>query len=868
MNRILTLIFFLLNGVFVSAQQLSVPVSDQVSGIYTTDVTITLSHTTPGVTIFYTLNGNEPTPNDFLYSGPVVLQNRTGDPNSQSTIETNPSFDYPMGAYDLTRANNRGWLEPYGEIYKINVIRYRAYKPGYAPSEIVTQTFMIDPAGAEKYSLPILSLVYDSTDLFSNQTGIYVYGNHPEGNYSQKGIEWERVANFELFDQDGLLILDHKIRTRIHGGGSRTSCRKNIRVYAETGTTTNFDFPFFENYDLEKFKRIIIRGGGHRPDCFPRDDIANMLTEGLSVDQQHVKHIILFINGEYWGIHTIKERVDEYFIQNRYGIDDDEITIIDQEYDVQSGYQVDSDEMASLENYVMTNDMSQDQHYAYALEKIDVDNYIDYMCSEIFLSNEDWVYSNVVIWRKTGPFDPSKPKGHDGKFRWIFYDFDGAFGGSCDNAYYTVNTLNAATVVTGIFSSYSRLFRRLLENPKYKIKFVNRMCDLLNSQYRKNRFHEKLTEIYDKLTPEMMENVNRWRYPSTATTLYTRSTEIPSLTQWDLSFYYLHNFAERRQKRVREHMLNKWGYPDTSIVTIDVNDTEMGMVKVNSILVNENLPGVTNDVYPWTGHYINTVELPLIAIPLPGYRFVEWQGLGISTETLMWNPSGDTTFTAIFEEDLSYEPILINEMMSSNSNYIFDNFDDDDDWIELYNPNTYSVNLSGCKIQRDTINWIIPNGTTINAGAYNLFWCDKETYQGENHINFKLPNAIGTVYLKTPNNSIIDSLYYPSTSTNYSYGRFPNGSNSFSLFSSPTPYQNNGYVQLYENNILELTVYPNPTNGNLTLSKHIDFAIFDLQGKKLMAGIQKNSIDVSALENGIYILVSSEHETIKITVKK
>lgn len=868
MNRILALILLLLNGIFVSAQQLSVPVSDQISGIYTTNVTVTLSHSTTGVSIFYTLNGNEPTPNDFLYSGPIVLQNRTGDPNSHSTIETNPSFDYPMGAYDLTRANNRGWLEPYGEVYKINVIRFRAFKPGFAASETVTQTFMVDPVGSAKYSLPILSLVFDSTDLFSNETGIYVYGNHPDGNYAQKGVAWERLTNFELFNDAGELVMEKNVRARIHGGGSRSSCRKNIRLYGETETSSNFDYPFFANYDLETFKRIIIRGGGHRPDCFPRDDIANMLTEGLSVDQQHVKHIILFINGEYWGIHTIKERVDEYFIQNRYGIDDDEITIIDQEYDVQSGYQVDSDEMASLENYVMTNDMSQDQHYAYALEKMDVDNYIDYMCSEIFLSNEDWVYSNVVIWRKTGPFDPSKPKGHDGKFRWIFYDFDGAFGGSCDNAYYTVNTLNAATVVTGLYSSYSRLFRYLLNNPGFKHKFVNRMCDLLNSQYRKNRVHEKLTEIYNKLTPEMMENVNRWRYPSTATTLYTRSTEIPSLTQWDLSFYYLHNFAERRQKRVREHMLNKWGYPDTSIVTVDVNNTEMGMVKVNSILVNENLPGVTNDTYPWTGHYINTVELPLTAIPLPGYRFVEWQGLGISTETLMWTPSGDTSFTAIFEEDLTYQPVLINEIMTSNSNFIFDNFDDDDDWIELYNPNNYSVNLSGCQIQRDTIIWIIPNGTIINAGAYNLFWCDKETYQGEDHINFKLPNMVGTVYLKSPNNSIIDSLYYPGTSTNYSYGRFPNGSNSFSLFTSPTPRQNNGYVELNENNIPELTAYPNPTNGNLTLSKQIDFAIFDLQGKKLMSGIQKKSIDVSALENGIYILVSSEYETIKITVKK
>jgi len=868
MNRILILLTFLYFGTFVSGQQLAVPISDQVSGIYTSDVAVTLTHSTPGVTIFYTLNGNEPTPSDFIYSAPVLLQNRNGDLNSYSTIPTNPSFNYPMGAYDLSRANNRGWLEPYTEVYKINVIRFRAYKVGYVPSEIVTQTFMIDPLGADKYDLPILSLVVDSTDLFSNETGIYVYGNHPDGNYAQKGVAWERLANFELFNDDGELVLEKNVRARMHGGGSRSSCKKNFRLYGDTGASSNFDYRFFENYDLETFKRIIIRSGGHRPDCFPRDDLANSLTEGISNDQQHSKHIILFINGEYWGIHTIKERVDEYFIQNRYGIDDDEISIIDQEYDVQSGYQIDSDEMQSLEDFVMTNDMTLDVNYNYALEKIDVDNYIDYMCSEIFLSNEDWVYSNVVIWRKTGPFDPGKPKGHDGKFRWVFYDFDGAFGGSCDNAYYTVNTLNAATVVTGLYSSYSRLFRRLLENPEFRKKFVNRMCDLLNSQYRKNRVNEKITEMYDKLTPEMMETVNRWRYPSTANTLYLRSTEIPSMTQWDLSFYYLHYFANRRQKKVREHIMAKWSYPDTSIVTLNVNDFEMGMVKVNSILINENLPGINTTAYPWTGHYINTVDLSLVAIPLPGYRFVEWIETGITQDSIQWNPSGDTLFTAVFEEDLSYQPILINELMASNTNYFFDNFDQADDWIELYNPNNYSVNLSGCKIQRDTITWIIPNGTLIQANNYLLFWNDEQTYQGSDHVNFKLPNSINTIYLKSPSDNITDSLLYPATTTNYSYGRYPNGSNSFIVFDYPTPIMNNNIAALDENSTNNLTAYPNPANGNITLSKPIDYILFDLQGKKIKTGQQQKTIDLTNVENGIYILVSSENETLKICVKK
>lgn len=847
------------------AQQLSLPYSDGVSGVYTSDITLTLSHDTPGVTIFYTLNGNEPTPQDFIYTGPIVLSNRTGDPNNYSNIPTNPSFNYPIGAYDLDRANDRGWLPPYTEVYKINVIRFRAFKPGFAPSETVTQSFMIDPLGADRYDFPILSLVVDSTDLFSDESGIYVYGNHPDGNYAQKGVAWERIMNLELFDENGQLVLDHQVRGRMHGGGSRSSCQKNIRIYAEYGDITNFDFPFFDNYTLSQFKRIILRGGGHSPSCFPRDNLANMLTNGLSVDQQHGKHIILFINGEYWGIHTIKERVDNYFIQNRHGVDDNEITIIDQEYDIQgSGSQVDALEMESLEDFIIANDMSLDANYEYVLEKIDVDNYIDYMCSEIFLSNVDWVYSNVMIWRKTGPFDPSKKGPHDGRFRWIFYDFDGAFGGDCSQAYYTVNTLGSATVTSGTFASYTRFFRGLLDNLQFRKKFVNRMCDLMNSQYRKNRVQEKVWEIYNMLTPSMMENVERWRYPSTATTLYTRQSEVPSLTQWNLNFYYLDIFASRRQRKVRDHMMIKWGYPDSSLVTVNVNDPAMGMVQVNSILINENLPAVNPIPYPWDGYYMNTVELPLTAISKPGYRFVEWQGTGITDPIIHWTPNGDSSFMAVFENDPEYEPVLINELMNSNSSYIADNFGDYDDWLELYNPNSTKLNLSGCKFEWNAKTWTIPNGTEIDANGYLLFWFDAETYQGSNHTSGKIPNAVSGICLKNAHGEIIDSIPYPATSSNYSYGRYPNGSNTFNVFENPTPEQNNNFSSVESNTISGLKVYPNPAKETIYLSKQIDFEIYNLQGQKIMQIKNQNWADISHLNAGTYILLTSEKELTKI----
>lgn len=866
MKRLYTLLFALLSSL-TYAQQLAEPTVSVNSGFYLTDVNVSITHPEPGVTLFYTINGSEPVPTSAQYSAPFDLSSRVGEPNNFSMIPTNPSFSYPIGDYIESRANNRGWLEPEGEVFKINILRVKAYKAGFVPSETVTKTVIVDSQGPAIYTMPILSFVVDSLDLFSAATGIYHYGN--SANYTQKGAAWERIANLEYFDESGNLVIQQKVRTRVHGGGSRHSAKKTFRVYAEYEENNNFNYPIFDNFQLDKFKRILIKSGGHRPDCFPRDDLAQLITKGLNGDQQHYKHVIFFLNGEYWGIHSIKERVDNYFFQNQYGIDDDDITILDQEYDRQGGgHSADSVEMVKIETFADTSDMTIPANFYWVNDRIDMDNYIDYMAAEIFLSNEDWVYSNVVLWRKTGPYNPGAGPGHDGKFRWCFYDLDGAFGGSCSNAYYTVNTLNAATVETGLFSPYSRFFRGMLGSPIFKEMWINRMCDLMNSHFKSTVLYEKMDQIYNELTPEMMENVNRWHYPSEADNLADRALETPSLVQWDTSFYYLNRFAGRRQRKIREHIMAKWGYADTSFVTIDVNDQTMGSVQINTLLINENLPGVESSVYPWIGNYMDSVECQLIAVPMPGFEFVEWLESGITSDTVKWMPWNDTTITAVFQPSASFQNVVINEVMPSNSAYMADNFGDFDDWLELYNPNDFAVNLSNWTVQRDTIEWKIPGGTIIPANGYKLLWNDNELYQGVDHTSFKLPNSTQTVYLYSPTGGLVDFLIYPETITDNSFGRYPNGSSTFSAFTYPTPRQNNDISAVTENQTEQLIVYPNPTTGMVLINISTNYNLFSLDGKLVKSGFANNQIDLSSIENGTYILVTESGLNSKIVIQK
>lgn len=864
-------IAFICTHITILAQVLAPPTSNVEAGIYTSAIDLELSHIETGISIFYTLNGDEPSVSDNLYSGPITLNNVDGEADVFSLIPTNPNLTYPYGTYSASRANSRGWVPPYTDGYKVNVIRFKAFKPGFAPSPTVTQTFIVDPSGTELYTLPIVSIAMDYNDIFSNASGLYVYGDHPDGNYEQKGIDWEKVMSFEYIDENGEIAISQDSRTRIHGGGSRHAPKKTFRVYGENDSVKNFKYPFFQDSEIEKYKRILLKAGGHRPDCFPRDDLGNMLTKGLNVEQQHFRHVIVFVNGEYWGIHSIKERMDTYFIQNLYGIDDNEITMLDQEYDVQGdGHSEDSAKMKNLEGFVDINDMNVPSNYSYVSRRIDIDNYIDYMAAEIFLSNEDWVYSNVNIWRKTGDFDPSKPAGHDGKFRWALYDLDGTFGGSCANAFYTVNTLASATITGGEFSSYSRFFRGMLESEEFKIKYINRMNDLANSWLSNAEMDHKMDSMYNMITPEIFENANRWLYPSYASNLEDRYAEVPTIGRWDELWDLLHLFAERRGRKVREHMMEKWGYPDdTTTVTIDVNDVNMGRVKINSILINANLPGVTDEMYPWNGIYINTVTVPLMAVPLPGYRFIEWLETGETNDTILWTPSTEVTYTAMFEEDDSYQSVLINELMPSNSDYLADNFGQNDDWLELYNPNTYPVNLSGCKLRRADFEWTLPNEFIIPANDYLMFWHDNETYQGTNHVGFKLSNIIDTVFLISQQGEEMDYLRYPNTTTDNSYGRYPNGSETFSVFTYPTPLANNDISGLNETVIIltPLSAYPNPAREIIMLNKKVDFVLYDLKGSAVLQGINQQKFNVTNLKKGIYILRTDALETVKIIVQ-
>ena len=856
--------------------QLPLPVFSIAPGFYQEEITLEISHES-NVIIRYTIDGTEPTQDSPLYSSGILLNQRE-DENLISEIPTNPSFDFPKGEYTEVRANSRGWLPPAERVNKAHTIRVKAFDDE-RQSPTLTGSFFIDTNHSFNYTLPVISLVTDADNLFDDDIGIYVFGNHPEGNYKQKGSEWERKAHFEYFEE-GKLSINQGITTRIHGGGSTHSAQKNIRLYADGDNgPENFSYPFFEDYELDLFRRLIIKGGGQRPDCLPRDQIAGQAVKHLGLSVQAHQEIILFINGEYWGLHGLKERYDDHYIHNKYHIDRDEVVILELNGKVDEGEEEDEAHYQNLLRLVDEEDITDPAVFTEIETLMDIDNYIDYQIAQIFMGNGDWPNGNIRFWRKRTSYTPEAPFGHDGRYRWMFYDIDNGFGGSCNTVTPLFNTMRHATSTEPSLAKYTLLFRSLLKNDEFKNQFINRFTDLLNTIYSQDRIDAIITEIESELSPEIFEHVKRWRYPSNATTLSDRAQEEPSLEKYNLLMTGLHDYAKNRPRKQKDHLIDYFQLQDSVVLQINVNDHNMGYVKVNSIYLNPDEEGVAEEVYPWNGYYLQDQSLQITAIPKPGHRFVSWSDIDSNQSNLEFQITSDSSFTAHFEEieDFSFNQLVyINEVMADNGSTISDPTGAFPDWIELYNPTDEAINLNGYyltdQIDLPTKYQFKPNGeeSIIPANGYLIVWTDNHSWKGDRHTNFALSKSGEFIGLYAPDGvTLVDGFEFDEIAKDLSFGRSPDGSDYFVVFNETSPGSANPLVTDIEQapKRKELRAYPNPSNtGLIFFNQTISGTIVDISGRPIDSIEGKNywSYQKLGLTKGVYILKTQDFNSIKL----
>ncbi len=388
------------------------------SGFYSDAFELTI---TPSVdaTVYYTLDSSAPDKTSCVYSEPLLIEDNSSSPNVYSAIDGISSLEV---------------FTPTSPVDKCVVVRaYAVTEDGYV-SDTVCKSYFVGYDEKSGYGdLPVVSLVVDPEDLFDYETGIYVTGKiydesehsgYPEtfpANYNQTGKEWERPAQFTYFNGDKSYLFEQEIGVRIHGGWSRAFNQKSFNLYArkEYSGTKTFAYSFFET---KKMQTCMLRSGGYRDTYITkvRDSLNQDFAEDLGFSVQNGFPCILFLNGEYWGVYNLQERFTEYYVQEHYGVDKDNVIIIEND-EVDEGQDSDIAYYEELIAFFRDNHFEDAEAYAKVDKYIDVQEFAAYMATELYVGNIDWPGNNVRMWRARETSD--KPY-EDGVWHFMMYDTD------------------------------------------------------------------------------------------------------------------------------------------------------------------------------------------------------------------------------------------------------------------------------------------------------------------------------------------------------------------------------------------------------------------------------------------------------------
>jgi hypothetical protein len=651
------------------------PTFSQVGGLYSNPFDLTLATTEAGASILYTLDGS--TPEKTALSGVPFRYKNTypqdpGDPVGDFLYDTQRTQIYNSAISIKDRSNDTNRFSMKSSTYhrtpnytprvlinKAHTVRARTFKDGYLPSDVVTNTYFPAEGSKSKYTLPVISLSVPEKHLFNWDSGIYNAGQYFElwraflpttpadgSAYANFQTTWEHPLSMEYFAAGtGQRLFQRNAGFRIHGSFSAALPRKSLRMYfrSEYGES-NLGFPIFPGRSDDNYKRLILRNSGNESNSilratYLRDMSLHKLVRHLNLDVQDAQPSILYINGEYWGLHNIRERQDRHYFEAKYGIKEGELDLLENNAEVEEGDSLTYDKMYK---YIGSQNPANAVVYDSILKLMDIENFIDYQIAEIFVGNTDWPHNNVRFYRKRTNFDPTAPKGQDGRWRWAFYDADFGFAYQPADPV-TKDNLARATNTGGANTWATLLLRRLFLNPTFKQQFITRFADLLNSTFLPANTAKVINYYREQIAPEIPEHIARWRNSG-------------SLVNWTNAVNDLVTYGNQRPAEQRKHISTKFSITAQHDLTVNLNDDNQGVIKINTIIIDSTTAGINEHPYPWTGIYFDNIPVQLIAIPKTGYRFVAWEGDTTSTkDTLVINIKKSTSVKAIFEKDQTAE---------------------------------------------------------------------------------------------------------------------------------------------------------------------------------------------------------------------
>lgn len=418
-------------------------------------------------------------PRGGRFDGPVVV--------TLEQVARTQTLHYTLDGSIPTERSPR-YREPL-RLDRTTVVRCRAFQPGRFGSDTVTHTYFV----GETSALPLVSLVADPVTLWNVHSGIYT---HPRG----RGRAWERAASVEQYPAAGE-GLRFESRLRIHGNISRLVRKKAFRLLYD-GTAVQGDALLACG---DGPREMILRQGGSNVKFRLQDELFGAVYRSVGGLTSACEPVVLFLNGEYWGLYNVRERINAAYVAEHAG--EAPAALLTREgVRRKVRWEAVVGETKKLRAELETLDPAAD---------LDVDAFVDYWLVNIYAANNDWPHYNQYVWR-----------GQDGKWRPIAWDADAAFLPDDEHRHH--DTLAWATRAgirhdlrhnhqAGLqdlpeFVESTRWLRTLLRDEAFAARFRARMLELLDGPLHPDRVMARFEALVARTDRDVPRDLARWGY--------------------------------------------------------------------------------------------------------------------------------------------------------------------------------------------------------------------------------------------------------------------------------------------------------------------------------------------------------------------
>ena len=371
----------------------------------------------------------------------------------------------------------------------------RAYTEGDSMtmrSDVATQTFLMD----EPHMLPVVNITIDEADMYDYNRGIYADGPGYSPQWPHRGANfwksWTKRAHVEFED------INTDCGFKIFGGYSRYEAKKSFTVkFKNCYGASKYEYDYFGTGEPVELNDMVLRSGSQDWNrCMVRDEFFTslMAPHCPTLLIQAYRPVALYINGGYFGLYYIREKIDHHFVARKLGVSEDSITIIASSQYLEEGTKA---EYNNLMNYIRSHNMADAECYEYVKARLDVQGLIDYKLGEIYSGNTD--VGNVREVRST---DASG----DRKWYYVFYDIDASWVGTKPSASYYLRCGSDAQQ-GGL---HNRTINSLLANKEFRQLFMERLSLHMHKTFSTKNTTAVFDALVNTIRPEMKRNCERW----------------------------------------------------------------------------------------------------------------------------------------------------------------------------------------------------------------------------------------------------------------------------------------------------------------------------------------------------------------------